>query len=103
MPIQAMVAICRSWGVPVLVDGTHAPGQIPLNVPALGVDWYVANPHKWAFAPKGIAILWCIREHRVTAGVMLLNDAIWIRVSAQIYNELDDYQRLSEIGRTLLL
>ena len=44
-----------------------------------------------------------IREHRVTAGVMLLNDAIWIRVSAQIYNKLDDYQRLSEVGKTLLI
>ena len=64
LPIREMAALCRARGVPVAIDGAHAPGQIPLDVPALGVDWYVGNLHKWAFAAKGCAVLWCAPERQ---------------------------------------
>ncbi|MGE5268445.1 MAG: aminotransferase class V-fold PLP-dependent enzyme [Thiohalocapsa sp.] len=210
LPIAEMAAICGAHGIAVIVDGAHAPGQLALDVPALGVDWYVGNLHKWAFAAKGAGVIWCrperemethptaishalgrgfaaefdytgtrdnsawlaapqaldylegldaaavrahnaalagaagtllaeawgselaagpgfcasmvsvrlpgaagspeaagrlaleLRErHRITAGVTLLAGALWIRVSAQIYNEIGDYARLGEIGRVL--
>ncbi len=58
LPIAALVARCRAAGVPVLVDGAHAPGQLALDVPAIGADYYVGNLHKWAFAPRSCAVLW---------------------------------------------
>ena len=58
MPVAEMAARCRARGVPVLVDGAHAPGAIALDIPAIGADWYVGNLHKWAFAPRACAILW---------------------------------------------
>jgi len=64
MPLAAMAAACRSRGVAVLVDGAHAPGAIDVDVEALGVDWYVANLHKWAFAPRSCGILWAAPERR---------------------------------------
>jgi isopenicillin-N epimerase len=211
LPVCEMAALCRGRGVPVAVDGAHAPGQIALDVPALGVDWYVGNLHKWAFAARGTGVLWCAPErrkrlhptsishalgagfpdefdytgtrdnapwlavpaalgyiaglgaeamrahnaalardagallteewgseaaaapefcaammsvrlpgatagdreaarrlaarlrddHNITAGVMVLDGGIWLRVSAQIYNQIEDYRRLAAIGRTL--
>jgi len=211
LPVREMAALCREQGVPVAIDGAHAPGQLALDVPALGIDWYVGNLHKWAFAAKGTAVLWCapvrqkalhptsishalgagfpaefdyagtrdnsawlaapaaldylttldadamrahnralaqeagallaetwrseaaassehstamasIRipgtvgatreaahglsarlsdEHRITVGTMVLDSSLWIRVSAQIYNELSDYHRLAALGPKL--
>ena len=58
MPLKAMAAACRAAGVPVLVDGAHAPGPVDLDIAGLEVDWYAANLHKWCFAPRSCGILW---------------------------------------------
>ncbi len=208
LPVRELVALCRERGVPVAIDGAHAAGMLALDVPALGADWYVANLHKWAFAPRGTGVLWCsparqpalhpvaishylgqgytaefdysgtrdnspwlasgaaldwydaiggdairahndalanaagemlaeawrtpraalpphcgsmaavkwpgpgaanrtdaralakrlTEEHGLTLGVMVTADALWIRVSAQIYNELHEYERVAAVG-----
>lgn len=212
LPINKMASICRDRDVPVVIDGAHAPGQVSFDVTQLGVDWYVGNLHKWAFAAKGTGVIWCApkqqsilhptaishyldkgftaqfdycgtrdnspwlaapealdylenlnseavrtynnalsqeaggllasawrsemaassefraamasvrlpggtratpdvarrislqlhEEHRITAAVTVLEDNLWIRVSAQIYNEISDYERLASAGRNLI-
>jgi isopenicillin-N epimerase len=58
MPLAEVAAALKARGVAVLADGAHAPGSIPLDVPALGVDWYTANLHKWAWTPRNSGFLW---------------------------------------------
>ena len=64
LPLVALAGACRARGVPVLVDGAHAPGAIDVDIASLGVDWYAANLHKWAFAPRGCGVLWAAPERR---------------------------------------
>jgi isopenicillin-N epimerase len=66
LPVAAIAAECRRRGVPVLVDGAHAPGSRPIDIASLGVDWYAANLHKWAHAPRGCGILWAAPERQAT-------------------------------------
>ena len=56
-PVDAIVRACHARGVPVLIDGAHVPGALALDVSAIGADFYVANLHKWAMAPRSCAFL----------------------------------------------
>jgi isopenicillin-N epimerase len=66
LPVAAVAAECRARHVPVLVDGAHVPGSRPLDIQSLQVDWYAANLHKWAYAPRGCGILWAAPERQST-------------------------------------
>lgn len=64
LPIEEIAARCRERSVPVLVDGAHVPGALALDLPALGVDWYTANLHKWAWSPRSCGFLWAAPERQ---------------------------------------
>lgn len=57
LPTAKIIVAAREHDVPVLVDAAHAPGMLPVAVDAVGADFWVGNLHKWAYAPRGTALL----------------------------------------------
>jgi isopenicillin-N epimerase len=61
LPVETLAQRCSERGVPVMVDGTHGPGNVAVNLEELGaagVRWYVGSGHHWLGAAFGCAFLW---------------------------------------------
>jgi isopenicillin-N epimerase len=64
LPVDEICAAARAAGALAIVDGAHAPGQVPVDLESLGADVYAGNCHKWLCAPKGSGFLWARPEHQ---------------------------------------
>jgi isopenicillin-N epimerase len=72
LPVAEIVARAREFGFVTVVDGAHAPAHVPVDLAALGADFYSANAHKWLSAPKGAGLLHVQPQHqdRVDAAIV---------------------------------
>jgi cysteine desulfurase / selenocysteine lyase len=61
-PVRELARECRRRGIPLLVDGSQALPHRPVDVQALGCDFYALTGHKM-LAPTGTGALWAKREH----------------------------------------
>ncbi|SFS05160.1 cysteine desulfurase / selenocysteine lyase [Dyella sp. OK004] len=60
-PIRELARECRKRGIPLLVDGSQAVPHRPVDVQALGCDFYMLTGHKM-LAPTGTGALWARKE-----------------------------------------
>jgi cysteine desulfurase / selenocysteine lyase len=56
-PIRRICELAHARGIPVLVDGAQAVSHLPVDVRALGCDFYAISAHKM-FGPTGIGALY---------------------------------------------
>jgi isopenicillin-N epimerase len=71
-PLEAICRMAKRRGVPVCVDGPHALAMRPMDLDAMGCDFYCASCHKWLSAPFGSGFLYVAphRKQTLTPAVM---------------------------------
>ncbi|MFC3175048.1 aminotransferase class V-fold PLP-dependent enzyme [Novosphingobium bradum] len=57
LDVPRAVALARAVGAKVLIDGCQAVPRLPVDVAALGCDFYAWSSHK-LYGPTGIGVLW---------------------------------------------
>ena len=62
LPIPAIAELCRQRGICLVADGAQAVGMVPLDLHALGCDFYASSGHKWLLGPKGTGFLYVSRR-----------------------------------------
>jgi selenocysteine lyase/cysteine desulfurase len=57
LPVVEAVRLAHRRGVRVLADGAQSVGQFPIDVAAIGADFYAGSLHKWLLGPAGLGYL----------------------------------------------
>jgi len=61
LPVERIIAAAHARGVPVLLDGAQAVPHAPVDVRALGCDFFAFSAHKM-YGPTGIGVLYAREE-----------------------------------------
>jgi isopenicillin-N epimerase len=98
LPVGEIVARARAAGLLTVVDGAHAPAQVPVDVETLGADFYAGNCHKWLCAPKGAGFLHARpeRQERVDAAIVS-----WGYESGKTFSERIELQGTRDLAAWL--
>lgn len=88
-PVSRIVQIAHAHGVPVLVDGAQAISHMPVDVQALGCDFYCFSGHKM-YAPMGVGVMygreeWLSQLPPYQGGGEMISEVTFEKTS---YNEL---------------
>jgi L-cysteine/cystine lyase len=62
--LAAVSAVARERDIKVIVDGAQSVGQIPVDLPATGVDAYTISGQKWLCGPEGTGALYIRRDRQ---------------------------------------
>jgi isopenicillin-N epimerase len=87
--VASLCSLARDSGALSIVDGAHAPGQIELDLEAIGADIYAGNCHKWLCAPKGSAFLYARRDAQALIDPLVVS---WDWADSAAFHELHRWQ-----------
>lgn len=86
VPAAEICRAMRDRGVISVVDGAHAPGMVPVNLNAIGADFYGANCHKWMMAPLGAGFLHVAQDRRRSVQPAIVSWG-WKHDRAKLYED----------------
>ncbi len=92
--VAAVGAMCRARDILYLVDGCQSVGQMPVDVEAIGCDFFSATSRKYLRGPRGAGFLW-VSDRVLESGLEPLfpdmRGADWI--DSDLYQPAPDARR----------
>lgn len=89
LPVEEICREARQRGVVTIVDGAHMPGQVPVNLKAMGCDIFAASLHKWLLTPPGCGFLYVRQEFQ---------DKLWPTIVVEGWDKHKDAVRYMLLG-----
>lgn len=103
-PAASIVRALNELGIDSLVDGAHAPGQVPLDVAAIHATYYVGSGHKWLGAPKGTGFMHVRPDRQARLRSLALSSrAHRVRPERPLFLRDFDYMGTNDYSPTLSL
>ena len=96
LDLARLAAGCSERGILICVDAIQSLGAAPLDVQALGLDFVMADGHKWLLAPEGLALFYCRPELRER---LTLHQFGWFMVEHQFDFDRSDWQPAASARR----
>ncbi len=62
LPVEEMASLCKSRGVPFIIDAAQSAGTLPVDMEKLGADFIAMPGHKGLLGPQGTGLLLCGRN-----------------------------------------
>lgn len=62
LPVSEIAALCREYGVPLIIDASQSAGSVPVDFEALGCRFLAMPGHKGLLGPQGTGLLVCADE-----------------------------------------
>jgi isopenicillin-N epimerase len=87
-PVARLAALARQRDLHYVVDGAHGFMHVPLDMQALGADYFIGSLHKWLMAPPGNGFLY-VRRSRIPG--------LWPLTPAD-QNQKNDIRKFEDVG-----
>jgi len=88
IPAEAVCRLCHERDIPVAFDGAQAAGQFPVDLAAMGADFYCVLSYKWLLGPYGAGCLYVSRAWQQRLGVTMAG----ARCARRIDRRQGDYE-----------
>lgn len=62
LPVEQMCGLCKSYGVPFIIDAAQSAGALPVKLRASGAAFIAMPGHKGLLGPQGTGLLLCAGE-----------------------------------------
>lgn len=59
LPVAQIAALCRQYGVPLIIDAAQAAGTLPVSLKETGARFIAMPGHKGLYGPQGTGLLLC--------------------------------------------
>lgn len=87
MPLEKLIPLCKEFGILTIIDGAHAPGQVPLDLRTFDAVFYTGKTNCYGYSintkkkiDKGTILIKAIQHKTLHNLYSKDSDLEWVNV-----------------------